>query len=91
MPNKKVQVQKSVKVDPSQLLDPSGMVDRAVKMTDNEAAKWFESEAKRWAERSGETLSSSRGVLSRWLYFFALFTNQAGQISSLFGRHYQSA
>lgn len=91
MKTKKVQIQKPVRVDPPQLLDPSGMVDKAVMMTAKEAMKWFESEAQRWAERSGESLSSSRGVLSRWLYFFALFSRQAEEIKSLFGKHFQSA
>lgn len=74
-----------------QPLNHNKIVWDAVNMPDDMAHGWFEAEAGRWADRSGQHITSSRGVLARWLYFFSLFMGSAAIIRSRYGQYMKEA
>lgn len=59
----------------------------AENVPEEHAAEWFEGESERWSAWSGQSLTNSMGVLSRWLHFFSLQRGTSQRIQSLFGQH----
>jgi hypothetical protein len=55
------------------------------------ADEWFQTTAQEWATRTGHTVPTSRGVLSRWLHFFSTFNGKSQLIRQRFGRYMQEA
>lgn len=71
-------------------LNPDELIHHALKAGQAGGAKaWMDAEAQKWAARSGEPLSTTKGVISRWLHFFALFINSevAGEVRRHYGTH----
>ena len=74
-------------------LNPERLVFEGTHLSASDAAIWFEDQVKLWTEQFGCSVEITRGVLSRWLHFFALFQgNGAAEIIRLrFGQHLQQA
>jgi hypothetical protein len=74
-------------------LDPDYLIHHALKAGPDGADQWMEEEAQLWSEESGVKLNLTKGVIARWLHFFALFKGNgvAEQIRRLYGRYMEIA
>jgi hypothetical protein len=71
--------------------EPADLLAEATLLNDKDSAEWFEHHVAVWAKHSGFSLESTRGVFSRWLYYFGLQNGIGPKIQNRFGKHFAAA